>query len=150
MRASLESEKRKLERIRKENLAKLGRQDLLKELREKQQQEIDLQVAKQLQLNENAQAMKQNQAAEKDRLVQVIDERNGDLEKQARLRKEAEGQDSDRLYKIDKEVLSGSKTLEDIERPWPTLPSPLPPPLSSPPLPPSPSDLGENPEDNPF
>ena len=53
MQASLESEKRKLERIRKENLAELGRQGLLKELKEKQQ-EIDLQVAKQLQLSENA------------------------------------------------------------------------------------------------
>ena len=131
-------------------MAELGRQDLLKELKEKQQQEIDLQVAKQLQLNENAAAMKQNQAAEIDRLVQVIDERNGDLGKQVRLRKEAEGQDSDRLYKIDKEVLSGSKTLGDIERPWPAPPSPSPPPLPSPLLPPSPSDLGENPEDNPF
>ena len=70
MQASLEGEKRKLERIRK------------------QQQEIDLQVAKQLQLNENARAMKQNQAVEIDRLVKVIDERNGDLGKNARLGKE--------------------------------------------------------------
>ena len=53
MQASLESEKRELERIRKENLAKLERQSWLKGLKEKQQQEIDLQVAKQLQLNEN-------------------------------------------------------------------------------------------------
>ena len=150
MQASLESEKRKLERIRKENLAELGQQDLLKELKEKQQQEIDLQVAKQLQLNENARAMKQNQAAEIGRLVQVIDERNGDLGKQVRLRKEAEGQDSGRLHKVDKEVHSGSKTLGDIERPWLTPPSPSPSPLPSPPQPPSPSDPGENPEDNPF
>ena len=50
MRASLEGEKRKLEIIRKENLAELGRQGLLKELKEKQQQEIDLLVTKQLQL----------------------------------------------------------------------------------------------------
>ena len=146
MRASLEGEKRKLERIRKENLAELGRQGLLKELKEKQQQEIDLQVAKQLQLNENAQAMKQNEAAEIDRLVQVIDERNEDLGEKARLRKETKSEGSGRLHKVDKEVLSGSKTLEDIERPWLTPPSPLP----SPPLPPPPSDPGENPEDDPF
>ena len=37
MGASLEGEKRKLERIRKENLAELGQQGLLKELKEKQQ-----------------------------------------------------------------------------------------------------------------
>ena len=145
MQASLESEKRKLERIRKENLAELGRQGWLKGLKEKQQQEIDLQVAKQLQLNENARAMKQNQAAEIGRLVQVIDERNGDVGKKMRLRKEAKGQDSGRLHKVDKEVLSGSKTLGDIERPWLTPPSPPPSPLPSPPLPPSPSDPGENP-----
>ena len=77
MQASLESEKRKLERIRKENLAELGQQGWLKGSKEKQQQEIDLQVAKQLQLNENVRAMKLNQAAEIGRLVQVIDERNG-------------------------------------------------------------------------
>ena len=119
---------------------------MLKELKEKQQQEIDLQVTKQLQLNENARAMKQNQAAEIDRLVQVIDERNGDLGKKARLRKETKSEDSSRLHKVDKEVLSGSKTLGDIERPWLTPPSPLP----SPPLLPPPSDPGENPEDDPF
>ena len=90
--------------------------------------------------------MKQNQAAEIGRLVQVIDERNGDLGKKMRLRKEVKGQDNGRLHKIDKEVLSGSKILEDIERPWLTPSSPLPSPL----LPPSPSDPGENPEDNPF
>ena len=150
MQASLEGEKRMLERIRKENLAELGRQGLLKELKEKQQQEIDLQVAKQLQLSENARAMKQNQAAEIDRLVQVIDERNGDLGEKVRLRKETKSQDSGRLHKVDKEVLSGSKTLGDIERPWLTPPSPPPSPLPSPPLPPPPSDPGENPEDDPF
>ena len=122
----------------------------MKGLKEKQQQEIDLQVAKQLQLNENAQAMKQNQAAEIGRLVQVIDERNGDLGKKTRLRKEVKGQDNGRLHKVDKEVLSGSKTLGDIERPWLTPPSPPSSPLPSPLLPPSPSDPGENPEDNPF
>ena len=123
---------------------------MLKELKEKQQQEIDLQVAKQLQLNENARAMKQNQAAEIDRLVQVIDERNWDLGKKARLRKETKSKDSSRLPKVDKEVLSGSKTLGDIERPWLTPPSPPPSPLPSPLLPPPPSDPGENPEDDPF
>ena len=35
--------------------------------------------------------MKQNQAAEIGRLVQVIDERNGDLGKKRRLRKEVKG-----------------------------------------------------------
>ena len=60
---------------------------MLRKLKEKQQQEIDLQVAKQLQLNENAQAMKQNQAVEIGRLVKVIDERNGDLGKNVRLGK---------------------------------------------------------------
>ena len=78
MQASLEDEKRKLERIRKDNLVELERQGVLRELKEKQQLEIDLQVAKQLQLNENAQAMKQNQAVEIGRLVKVIDERNRD------------------------------------------------------------------------
>ena len=58
---------------------------MFKKLKEKQQQEIDLQVAKQLQLNENARAMKQNQAVEIDRLVKAIDERNGDLGKNVRL-----------------------------------------------------------------
>ena len=52
--ASLEGEKRKLEKIRKENLVELEQQGVFKKLKEKQQQEIDLQVAKQLQLNENA------------------------------------------------------------------------------------------------
>ena len=131
-------------------MAELGRQGLLKELKEKQQQEIDLQVAKQLQLNENTQAMKQNQAAEIDRLVQVIDERNGDLGKKARLRKETKSEDSGRLHKVDREVLSGSKTLGDIERPWLTPPSPPPSPLPSPLLPPPPSDPGENHEDDPL
>ena len=131
-------------------MAELGRQGLLKELKERQQQEIDLQVAKQLQLNENVQAMKQNQAAKIDRLVQVIDERNGDLGKKARLRKETKSEDSGRLHKVDREVLSGSKTLGGIERPWLTPPSPPPSPLPSPLLPPPPSNPGENPEDDPF
>ena len=131
-------------------MAELGRQGLLKELKEKQQQEIDLQVAKQLQLNENAWAMKQIQAAEIDRLVQVIDERNGDLGKKARLRKETKSKDSSRLHKADKEVLSASKTLGDIERSWLTPPSPPPSPLPSPPPPPPPLDPGENPEGDPF
>ena len=94
--------------------------------------------------------MKQNQAVEIGRLVQVIDERNGDLGKKTRLRKEAKGQDNSRLHKEDKEVLSGSKTLGDIEKPWLTPPSPPPSPLPSPPLPLPPLDPGENPEDNPF
>ena len=123
MQASLESEERELERIRKENLVKLERRGWLKGLKEKQQQEIDLQVAKQLQLNENVRTMKQNQAAKIGRLVQVIDERNGDLGKKTRLRKEIKGQDNGRSHKIDKEVLSGSKLLGDIERPWLTPPS---------------------------
>ena len=71
-------------------------------------------------------AVKQNQAAEIGRLVQVIDERNGDLGKKARLRKETKSEDSGRLHKVDREVLSGSKTLGDIERPWLTPPSPPP------------------------
>ena len=88
MQASLDGEKRKLERIRKENLVELERQGMFQKVNKKQQQEIDLQVAKQLQLNENARAMKQNQAVEIDRLVKVIDERNEDLGKNARLGKE--------------------------------------------------------------
>ena len=48
MQASLQGEKRK------ENLVELERQGMFQKLKEKQQQEIDLQVAKQLQLNENA------------------------------------------------------------------------------------------------
>ena len=88
--------------------------------------------------------MKQNQAAEIGRLVQVIDERNGDLGKKARLRKETKSEDSGRLHKVDREVLSGSKTLGYIERPWLTPPSPPPSPLPSPLLSPPPSDLGEN------
>ena len=94
--------------------------------------------------------MKQNQAAEIDRLVQVIEERNGDLGKKVRLIKETKSEDSGRLHKVDKEVLSGSKTLGDIGRPWLTPPSPPPSPLPSPLLPPPPLDPGENPEDNPF
>ena len=54
MQASLEDERRKLEQIRVENLVELKQQGELRELKEKQQQEIDLQVAKQLQLDENA------------------------------------------------------------------------------------------------
>ena len=118
MQASLEGEKRKLERIRK------------------QQQEIDLQVAKQLQLNENARAMKQNQAVEIDRLVKVIDERNGDLGKNARLGKETKNPDSGRSHIADREARSGSKPSGHALRPWLTPPSPPPSPLSSPPPPP--------------
>ena len=146
MQASLEDEKRKLERIRKENLVELERQGMLRELKEKQQLEIDLQVAKQLQLNENARAMKQNQAVEIGRLVKVIDERNGDLGKNARLEKETKSHNSDELHKVDREARSSSKPLGNIERPWLTPPSPLPSPL----LPSYPSDPEENPEDNPF
>ena len=119
-------------------------------LKEKQQQEIDLQVAKQLQLNENARTMKQDQAAKIGRLVQVINERNGDLGIKTKLRKEVKGQDNGKSHKVDKEILSGSKILGDIERPWLTPSSPPPSPLPPPPLPPSSSDPGENPEDNPF
>ena len=118
MQASLEGEKRKLERIRK------------------QQQEIDLQVAKQLQLNENARAMKQNQAVEIDRLVKVIDERNGDLGKNAWLGKETKNPDSGGSHIVDREARSGSKPSGDALRPWLTPPSPPPSPLSSPPPPP--------------
>ena len=82
--------------------------------------------------------------------MQVIDERNGDLGKKARLRKETKSKDSGRLHKVDREVLSGSKTLGDIERPWLTPPSPPPSPLPSPLLPPPPSDPGENHEDDPL
>ena len=46
---------------------------------------MDLQITKQLQLNKNAQVMKQNQAAEIGRLMEVIDKRNGDLEKNVKL-----------------------------------------------------------------
>ena len=90
MQASLEGEKRKLERIRKENLVELERQGVLRELKEKQQQEIDLQVAKQLQLNENARAMKQNQAVEIGRLVKVI------YEKKWRFREKCEARKRDK------------------------------------------------------
>ena len=136
MQASLEGEKRKLERIRKENLVELERQGVFQKLKEKQQQEIDLQVAKQLQLNENARAMKQNQAVKIDRLVKVIDERNGDLGKNARLGKETKNPDSGGSHIVDREVRSGSKPSGDAVRPWLTPPSPPPSPLSSPPPPP--------------
>ena len=81
-----------------ENLVELERQGVLRELKEKQQQEIDLQVAKQLQLNENARVMKQNQAVEIGRLVKVIDERNGDLGKNARLGKKTKNPHSGGLH----------------------------------------------------
>ena len=141
--ASLEGEKRKLERIRKENLVELEQQGVFQKLKKKQQQEIDLQVAKQLQLNENARAMKQNQAVKIDRLVKVIDERNGDLGKNARLGKETKNPGSGRSHIVDREAQSGSKPAGDAVRPWLTPPSPPPPP-------PPPSDPGENPEDDPF
>ena len=130
--ASLEGEKRKLERIRKENLVELERQGMFQKLKEKQQQEI----AKQLQLNENTQAMKQNQAVKIDRLVKVIDERNGDLGKNVRLGKETKNPDSGSLHIVDREARSGSKPSGDAVRPWLTPPSPPPSPLSSPPPPP--------------
>ena len=56
----------------------MKQQGELRELKEKHQQEIELQVVKQLQLNENAQATKQNQVTEIGRLMEVIDKRNGD------------------------------------------------------------------------
>ena len=134
MQASLEGEKRKLERIRKENLVELERQGVFKKLKEKQQQKIDLQVAKQLQLNENTRAMKQNQAVKIDTLVKVIDERNGDIGKNVRLGKETKNPDSGGLDRVDREARSGSKPLGDAVRPWLTPPSPL----SSPAPPPRP------------
>ena len=90
--------------------------------------------------------MKQNQAAEIGRLMEVIDKRNGDLEKNAKLEKETRSHNSCRSHKVDREARSGSKTSGNIERPWLNPPS-LPP---SPPLPPPPSDPEENPEDDPF
>ena len=124
----------------------MKRQGELRESKEKQQQEIDLQVTKQLQLNKNAQAMKQNQAAEISRLMEVIDKRNGDLEKNVKLGKETKSHNSCGSHKVDREARSGSKTSGNIERLWLTPPSPLP----SPPPPPPPLDPEENPEDNPF
>ena len=94
--------------------------------------------------------MKQNQAAEIDRLVKVIDERNGDLGKNARLGKETKTPDSGGSHIVDREAWSGNKPSGAAVRPWLTPPSPPPSPLSSPPPPPSPSDPGENPEDDPF
>ena len=79
--------------------------------------------------------MKQNQAVEIGRLVKVIDERNGDLGKNARLGKETKNPDSGRLHIVDREARSGSKPLGDTVRPWLTPPSPPPSPLSSPPPP---------------
>ena len=113
----------------------------MRELRERQQQEIDLQVAKQLQLDENTRMIKQNQAAEIDRLMAVIDKRNGKLEKNTELEKETKSHSRYGSHNIDREIINGSKTLENIEEPW--LAPPSPPPSSS--L----SDPAENPEENP-
>ena len=78
--------------------------------------------------------MKQNQAVEIDRLVKVIDERNEDLGKNARLGKEKKNPDSGGSHIVDREAESGSKPSGDAVRPWLTPPSPL----SSPPPPPPP------------
>ena len=92
--------------------------------------------------------MKQNQAAEIGRLMEVIDKRNGDLEKNAKLGKATKSHDSCGSHKVDREARSGSKTPGNIERLWFNPPSPPPSPLPSPPLPPPPSDPEENPEDD--
>ena len=141
MQASLENEKRKLEQIREENLVELKRQDELRELKEKQQQEIDLQVAKRLQLNKSTQATNKNQAAEISRLMVVIDKRNWDSEKNARLEKETKSHNRCGLHKVDREALSSSKTSGDIEGLWLAPPSPPSPP---------PSDPEENSKKDPF
>ena len=111
---------------------------------------MDLQVAKQLQLNKNAQAMKQNQATEIGRLMEVIDKRNGDLEKNVKLGKETKSHDSCGSHKVDREARRGSKTSGNVERLWLTPPSPPPSPLPSPPPPPFHLEPEENPEDDPF
>ena len=82
--------------------------------------------------------------------MEVIDKRNGDLEKNARLGKETKSQDSCRLHKVDREARSDSKTSGNIERLWLNPPSLPPSPLPSPPPPPPSSDPEENPEDDPF
>ena len=94
--------------------------------------------------------MKQNQAAEIGRLMEVIDKRNGDLEKNVKLGKETKSHDSCGLHKVDREARRGSKTSGNVERLRLTPPSPPPSPLPSPPLPPPLSDPKENPEDDPF
>ena len=94
--------------------------------------------------------MKQNQATEIGRLMEVIDKRNGDLEKNVKLGKETKSHDSCGPHKVDREAWSSSKTSGNIERLWLTPPSPPPSPLPSPPLPPPPSDPKENPEDDLF
>ena len=88
--------------------------------------------------------MKQNQATEIGRLKEVIDKRNGDLEKNAKLGKETKSHNSCGSHKVDREAQSGSKTPGNTERLWFNPPSPLP----SPPPPPPPSDPEENPEDD--
>ena len=114
----------------------MKQQGELRELKEKHQQEIELQVAKQLQLNENAQATKQNQVTEIGRLMEVIDKRNGDLEKNVKLGKETKSHNSCGSHKVGREAWSGSKPLGNIERLWLNPPSSPPFPLPSPPPPP--------------
>ena len=88
--------------------------------------------------------IKQNQAAEIGRLMEVIDKRNGDLEKIVKLGKETKSHNSCGSHKVDREAQSGSKTSGNVERLWLTPPSPPPSPLPSPPLPPPPLDPKEN------
>ena len=61
--------------------------------------------------------MKKNQAVEIDRLVKVIDERNGDLGKNVRLGKETKNPDSGESHIVDREAQSGTKPLGDAVRP---------------------------------
>ena len=93
--------------------------------------------------------MKQNQATEIGRLMEVIDKRYGDLEKNMKLGKETKCHDSWGSHKVDRKARSSSKTSGNIERLWLTQPSPPPSPLPSP-LPPPPLDPEKNPEDDPF
>ena len=72
----------------------------------------------------------------------VIDKRNGDSEKNARLEKETKSHDRCGLHKVDREAQSSSKTSANIEGLW------LAPP--SPPSLPPPSDPEENSRDDPF
>ena len=105
-------------------MVELKWQGELRELKERQQQEIDLQIAKQLQLDENAQTVKQNQAAEIGQLMAVIDKRNGKLEKNMESEKETgshSGYAPHRYvsHNIDGEATNGIKTPENMEEPWP-------------------------------
>ena len=102
--------------------------------------------------------MKQNQAMETGRLMEVIDKRNGDLEKNVKLGKETKSHDSCGSHKVDREAQSGSKTSGNVERLWLIPPSPPPSPLPSPPPPPPPSDpkkilrtiISDGPKEIPF